>query len=933
MMLFYPRSISFAGRARSATRPPSGRTHRKMTEEATDKDKHVLVVGGGIGGITAALELASCGVKVTMLEEGPSIGGRMIQLDKTFPTLDCSTCTLSPKMVEVALQRNIELLSWARPVAMKREGRGFAVEVLKKSRFVDMKKCTACGTCFSGCPVVMKSEFNMGTGPRKAIYIPFPQAIPNKASIDKRVDRPCKAACMDACPVHTNVPGYLKHLSEGRFEDAYLLIRETNPFPSVCGRVCYAPCEKACNRGQLDDPLAIRDLKRFAADQFDLSTLPAPQIQKTGKKAAIVGAGPAGLAAAHDLAIAGHEVTVFEASPEPGGMLRWAIPEYRLPKREVEKEIDYIRSLGVALQCNAEIGTSITLEALKRDVDALFISTGAPVGVSLSIPGEELPGVTDGIHFLRAAASGSPSPVGSTVAVVGGGNTAVDCARTARRLGAGHVTLVYRRGREEMPAADEEVEALLQEGVEIEFLATPLRFFEKDGKLSEMECSRMQLSEPDASGRRQPKPVAGGEFRIPVETVIAALGQRVDSAFAQGLGIETGKNGTISIDPATGATNVEGVFAGGDVVTGPAFVIDAIAAGKKAARSMSRYLRGEPLVEEAHPRAPEKLSEEEVAGLGAWVGAAQRIRMPEETPEARAGDFREAALGYAPAEAQKEASRCLAGQIEGCIECGECERRCDVKAIDYRMKDETVELSCDAIVLAPGFDLYDATEKREYGYGTLPGVLTGIEFERICSVTGPTGGEIIVNGKRPQRFFFIQCVGSRDRQSGARFCSRVCCMYTAKHASIVMDRIRGAEIYVSYIDVRAYGKNYEEFYKSTQEAGAFYIRGIPGEVTKGPGGLVVRVEDILSGELREIEVDVVVLATGVRPRKETAELCGIMSVERDDYGFVRTFAAAPSKTNMDGIFVCGMASGPKDVPDTVASGGEAASRCLEYMTT
>jgi heterodisulfide reductase subunit A len=306
--------------------------------------------------------------------------------------------------------------------------------------------------------------------------------------------------------------------------------------------------------------------------------------------------------------------------------------------------------------------------------------------------------------------------------------------------------------------------------------------------------------------------------------------------------------------------------------------------------------------------------------------------MPEEAPEVRVGTFNEVSPGYAPEAAQKEASRCLAGQIEGCIECGECERRCDVKAVDYRMADELVDMHFDGIVLAPGFDLYDPTEKGEYGYGTLPGVMTGIEFERICSVTGPTGGDLIVNGKEPKRFFFIQCVGSRDRQSNARFCSRVCCMYTAKHASIVMDRVKGAEIYISYIDVRAYGKNYEEFYKSTQEAGAFYIRGIPGEVTQGKDGLVVRVEDMLSDELREIEVDLVVLATGVRPRKETAELCSIMSVERDEYGFIKTFAAAPSLTNVEGIFVCGMASGPKDVPDTVASGGEAASRCLEYIS-
>ena len=406
-----------------------------MMTEQEEKAKRVLVVGGGIGGITAALELASCGVDVTMLEEGPSIGGRMIQLDKTFPTLDCSTCTLSPKMVEVALQKKIDLLSWAKPVAVKKDGKGFAVTILKKSRYVDIKKCTACGSCWPGCPVVMKSEFNMGTGPRKAIYIPFPQAIPNKASIDKREDRPCKAACVDACPIHTNVLGYVKHISEGRFNDAYMLIRDTNPFPSACGRVCYAPCERVCNRGQMDDPLAIRDLKRFAVDQFDLESLEPPQVQKTGRKVAVIGAGPAGLACAHDCALEGHDVTVFEALPEPGGMLRYAIPEYRLPKAELRKEIGYVEKLGVVIKCGVEIGKDTTLEDIKNEYEALFIGTGAPKGMLLGVEGEELSGVIDGIRFLRAVNSGEAVSTGKNVAVVGGGNTAVDCARTAKRVG------------------------------------------------------------------------------------------------------------------------------------------------------------------------------------------------------------------------------------------------------------------------------------------------------------------------------------------------------------------------------------------------------------------------------------------------------------------------------------------------------------------
>ncbi len=895
-------------------------------------EKNVLVVGGGIGGITAALELASCGVKVTMLEEGPSIGGRMIQLDKTFPTLDCSTCTLSPKMVEVALNRNIELLSWARPLAVKKSGQGFQVTILKKSRYVDVSKCTACGSCSPGCPVVMKSEFNMNTGPRKAIYIPFPQAIPNKASIDKRQKRPCHAACVDACPIHTNVLGYLKHISEGRYTDAYMLIRATNPFPSVCGRVCYAPCEGVCNRGQLDDPLAIRDLKRFAVDQFDIDSLEPPQITKTEKKAAVIGAGPAGLACAHDLAVEGHEVTVFEALPEPGGMLRYAIPEYRLPKAELRKEIGYIKKLGVLIRCGTEIGKDINLDTIKTDFDAVFIGTGAPKGLPLGVEGEDLPGVIDGIRFLRAVNSGEELKIGKQVAVVGGGNTAVDCARTAKRLGAESVKLVYRRTRDEMPAAKEEVDALLHEGIEIDFLTTPVRFSGEGGKLAGMECVRMELGEPDASGRRRPVPVKGSEFSIPVDSVITALGQATQTGFAEGLGVCLAKNGTIETDPRTGATNVEGVFAGGDVITGPAYVVDAIAAGQRAAKSMSRYLKGEAIVASNERKEPERLTEAEVAELTVTYPRADRISMPEVSVEDRVTNFGEVGIGYGPGDAMAEASRCLAGQIEGCIQCGECERLCEVGAVDHGMQDEIVDLEFDGIVLAPGFDLYDPTEKKEYGYGVLEGVITGIEFERICSVTGPTGGDILLNGREPKRFFFIQCVGSRDRQSGARYCSRVCCMYTAKHASIVRDRIKDAQIYVSYIDVRAYGKGYEEFYKSTQEGGTFYIKGIPGEVTKTENGLLVRVEDMLSGDMLEIEVDLVVLATGVRPRKGIEELCNIMSLQRDEYGFIKADPINPSQTNVDGIFVCGMGSGPKDVPDTVASGGEAAARCMEYIT-
>ncbi|MCX7966560.1 MAG: FAD-dependent oxidoreductase [Syntrophorhabdaceae bacterium] len=901
-----------------------------MQEEQKDIEKRVLVVGGGIGGITAALELAGCGVKVTMLEETSSIGGRMIQLDKTFPTLDCSTCTLSPKMVEVALNKNIELISLAKPISIKKNGRGFKVTIFKKSRYVDVKKCTACGTCFAGCPVVMKSEFNMGIGERKAVYIPFPQAIPNKATIDKREERPCRAACIDACPIHTNVPGYIRLIKDGRFKDAYLLIRSTNPLPSVCGRVCYAPCEGVCNRGALDASLAIRDLKRFAVDNFNIDELPVPQVQKTDKSVAIIGAGPSGLACAHDLALEGYNVTIFEALPEPGGMLRYAIPEYRLPKDELEKEIGYIKRLGVEIKCNTEVGKDITFEELKNTYDAIFIGVGAQKGINLNVDGEDLEGVMDGLNFLKRVNMGEKIELGNTVAVIGGGNTAVDCARTALRLGSKEVKIIYRRTRAEMPAAYEEVEALLKEGITIEFLATPKRFIGENGRLKKVECIRMELTEPDASGRRRPVEIPGSEFILHVETVITAIGQRPDTGFLKDI-ISLSKDNTIKIDMKTNMTELKGVFAGGDVVTGPAYVVDAIAAGKRAAINISRYLRGEdPLVFET-PKSPEPLTEEDVLRLKEKYGTTSRIHVKEKDVSERINDFSEVVLGYDRDSACLEASRCLASMIEGCNECGECKRRCEVGAIDYEMKDETIEMDFDGIVIAPGFDLYDPTEKKEFGYGRIKGVLTGIEFERMSSVTGPTGGEILFNGKVPKRFYFIQCVGSRDRQTGSRYCSRVCCMYTAKHASIIKDRIKDAVVYISYIDVRAYGKGYEEFYKNTQGSGVKYIRGIPGEIIEGENGLIVRVEDMLSGELSEIEVDLVILATGVRPKATIKELAEIMSLKLDEYGFVNTDPVYPSKTSMDGIFVCGMASGPKDIPDTVASAGEAASACMEYI--
>lgn len=898
--------------------------------------KSVLVIGGGIAGIQSSIDLANMGFKVYLVEKSPSIGGRMAQLDKTFPTNDCAMCILAPKMIEANSHPNIELLTYSEVEEVSGEVGAFKVKVKRKSSFVDWDKCTGCGVCVEGCPVIISNEFDFGVGTRKAIYLYFPQAVPKKCVIDKREDRPCKAACIDACPVHTNVPGYIKLIAEGHYKEAYRLIRETNPFPAVVGRVCYAPCEKACNRGELDEPLCIRDLKRVPSDQWNIEELEVPVVTKTNKKVAIIGAGPAGLAAANDLALKGHSVTVLEALPEPGGMLRVGIPEYRLPNDMLRQEIGYIQKLGVDIKTGVQVGKDVTLKQLKKDYDAVFLGVGAHGGMRLGVEGEDTPGVMEGIGFLRAASLGEKVHLGKKVAVIGGGNTAIDCACTARRLGAEEVTIVYRRSRSEMPAAEEEVEAAEKEGIKIEFLTAPTRFLAQSNKLAKMECVRMELGAPDASGRPRPIPVKGSEFTIPVHTVIAALGQVPQTDFVKELGVSLSKRGTIEADPETGATNVEGVFAGGDAVTGPAYVIDAIAAGKKAARSINQYLSGLPIEAGEPAKEPEKFSPEELADRKERFPASNRVKMREEPVGKRVKDFREVALGYSADEGREESSRCLAGQIEGCIECRECSRRCEPNAINYTMKDETVELDVSAIIVASGLGLYDISPLTEYGYGKIQNVITAMEFERLTAASGPTMGELRrrSDGRIPENIAFIQCVGSRDQRNKA-YCSSVCCMHATKEAMLAYEHHPGTKSTVFYMDMRAVGKRFQEYIlRAKKDYNVSYIRGRPGRIEVNPenDNPVIWYEETTTGEVKRFEAELVVLAQAMVPQisKEMAETLGI---ELDEEGFVKTpdKLLQPLDSTRPGIFACGYVHSPRDIPDSVTQASGAAGRAAEAI--
>jgi len=401
-------------------------------------------------------------------------------------------------------------------------------------------------------------------------------------------------------------------------------------------------------------------LERLVADYTDAVEVGFHPTGKQGRKVAIVGSGPAGLAAAHDLACGGYNVTVFESLPKSGGMLRFGIPEYRLPEEVLDRDIDYIRRLGVEIKCNTKVGRDIKLRDVQREYQAIFVATGAWECSKLNIPGEDNGGVVSGIDFLKSANMGEHLDIGDRVAIIGGGNVAIDAARVARRLG-GTAAVIYHRSRSEMPTTGDEIEAALEEGVGFVFLATPVELIAGNGRVSKMKCIRMTLEMADASGRKRLVPLEGSEFTNDFDTVIMAVGQKPDLQFIDDAGLDTSPLGTLIVDEYTLTTNIEGVFAGGDVVTGPASVVKAIAAGKRAAKSIDNCLKGIPMsVEQTNRLITEtQPTEEEMRALREQVQTRERVPGRELPPEERLRGFSEAELGYSPLEGQQEAKRCL----------------------------------------------------------------------------------------------------------------------------------------------------------------------------------------------------------------------------------------------------------------------------------
>jgi NADH-quinone oxidoreductase subunit F len=478
------------------------------------------------------------------------------------------------------------------------------------------------------------------------------------------------APCQSTCPIGTEAWRYVAHIAKGEYEQAYLAIRETNPFPSICSRVCDHPCEFRCKLGTTGArPVAIRMLKRFVTDNIDPSIYkPAKRAAKKKEKVAVIGAGPAGLTAAHYLSLQGYPVTVFESASKAGGMMYSCIPEYRLPRQVLDKEIAAIIDKNVTLKCNQTLGKDFTIGKLfDSGFKAVFVALGAQKGKRLYLDGEDSKGVFPSIEFLKAYTQEGKHLAHGRVAVVGGGNSAVDAARTAvRQEGVQGVTLLYRRTREEMPAFEEEIEAALEEGIKLETLVIPNKILRENGSLVGIQCIRAALGEVDYDGRHKPKPIPGSEFMLPLDTLIVAISEQPDVNSISPTGepeLKIREDGTLEVDKDTECCSRPGVFAGGDVVTGPNTVVDAIAAGKKAAVMINRYLRQDELQQREDPRIPDKyieplfMSDEEMAEIA-------RAEAPRVPPQLRRRSFEEVETALSQADARREAARCLRCDLE-----------------------------------------------------------------------------------------------------------------------------------------------------------------------------------------------------------------------------------------------------------------------------
>jgi heterodisulfide reductase subunit A-like polyferredoxin len=894
----------------------------------TSRDYDVLVVGSGIGGMESALKLGAMGYRVLVVEKEPSVGGKMILLSKVFPTLDCASCISTPKMAATTHHPNLTVLTDAEVAGIARDGDGrFTARIRQRPRFVDTSLCTGCRQCETACTVSVPDQFNGELVARRAAYIPFPQAVPQKALVERAGTSPCTFACPAGIKAH----GYVSLARSGEYEKAFQLVLETTPLIGSLGRACYAPCEAQCTRGDLEGPLPIRLIKRFVADRhYAQGSGPGVEAPpESGKSVAIVGSGPAGLTAAWQLRLRGHRVKIFEAAPEPGGALRLAIPGYRLPAEVVEQDVANVTAIGVEIATNARVDSLASLKA--NGYDAVLLATGTPSAARLGVPGEELDGVVPSLEFLRRVKLGEPVDLaGRRVAVIGGGNVAIDAARSARRLGAAEVHQVSLESRPELPAYDFEVAEALAEGVVLHD-SWGIRGFRGDGRVTAVELKRC-TAVFDAEGRFSPQYDEDETDELACDVVLVAIGMRPDTEdFADTVALN--RNLTIQADPVTLQTGAPWVFAAGDAVSGPTLITTAVGAGRRAAFAIDRWLRGESLAELPFD---ERLPVVEHAD----VLARQRSHSRREplaaaiSLTAAPADFAELEQGLTEEGVRAGAARCLDCGV--CSECHECVNVCPADAIRLDQREEELAVAVGSVVVSTGYTLFPADAKPQYGYGRFQNVITGVQMERLLAPTRPYNTVLRPSdGKLPERIAYVMCTGSRDETVGNPLCSKFCCMYSIKQNQLIMGALPLADVTVHYIDIRAPGKGYDEFFEQAKAMGAQFVKGRVASIAEAEGGnLVLRYEDLdAGGAIAEAEYDLVVLAVGVRPNLDTTALFTDEELALDEFRYVDEpdEDVNPGATSIPGVYVAGAASGAKDIPESILHAGAAVAQAAAYL--
>jgi heterodisulfide reductase subunit A-like polyferredoxin len=908
----------------------------------------VLVCGAGITGIQAALDLADSGFKVYLLDSAPAIGGRMSQLDKTFPTGDCAMCILSPRLVEVARNRNIEIITLADVQGVSGRPGSFKVKIRQQPRYVDLKKCDACSDCAAVCPVELPNEFDCGLSKRKAIFRPYPQAIPNVFGISKSQG---PAPCKGSCPAGVNVQGYIALTAAGKLKEAYDLIRRRCPLPSVCGRVCNHPCEDNCNRNGIDEAISARDIERFVADYIDANPDQYPAWTSAGTsvnaRVAVIGSGPAGLTAAADLALAGYRVTLCEAQPLLGGMLRYGIPDYRLPKNVLEKEIRQILKLGVQVRSGVAIDrpkdllkskTRQAAGSAQGEFDAVLVATGAWGTRKMNIPCEDASGVWEGLKFLTEVNAKQFPKIGPEVLVIGGGDMAMDAARCALRLpGVKSVSVACIENREEMPARPWHVAEALEEGVAFYHRLGTTRIEAPGGKAASV-VFRACTSVFDEYRKFDPLYDDSAITSLQADTVILAMNQGVQSS---GFGLELRPGGRIRAD-ASQSTSVAGIFAAGDAVLGPSSVVDSIAQGHKAAESIDAFIRGAAYIRNtaavvhaagslANPAKP-VFAKNPVPG----APSRKRVSFPRLSAGARTESFAEIAAGYIKEQAAKEAARCLSCGL--CSECMQCVQACTAGAVLHEQQASEFDLDVGSIILAPGIEEFPAGRWEEYGHGRFNNVLSNIQFERMLSAGGPTGGKVqrLSDGGAARKIAFIQCVGSRNAERGNDSCSSVCCMSAAKEAMAAMEHAKNKpEVSIFCTDLCASGKEFDKYMsRARDEFGIRFVRALPSRVEEMPDTKNPRICYISqSGAEQQQEFDLVVLSSGIQAPSEAKKMAGRLGLELNEFGFARTNRLSPLAASQPGIYVAGAFQEPKDISESVVQASAAAAAAMEQLTS